>query len=991
MYEIASAANLYPFWLHDPVSLTRLSCTKKIFPGKKRITTVPENLFTAGFRLLRLFHSYAICIAVLFFLALPLHASTSSAVTENSNKHDTSHTYIVDTIHIQIHGSPDHEKKWQTMARNLIVCRKGTVCSDKTVDQSRAVLLQSGKFKDVSVTVTRTGSRTRVLTFSLTPVRIIRTIRIVGEYPFFESEIHNIMTIRRGSSFSRKTILMQQEIIRSFLTEKGFIHPQVTIDVDTAQDHEYCTVLVDIELDKYIRVRNIAVTGNTLLSEFRIKRNMRIWRNRFIPGQGGRFIEKELIKDVKKIQRFYWNRGFAECRITLSTDVDTASQSVNITLDINEGPRYKIKLSHADTVARKRVRWKRSIRKEIVLDKEGNINNFGIRKSIERIKRFYRTKGYHRPAVTARDSLVEYNGDSTHYIIFTLDPGYRTTVEAMSIEGNEYFTKDKINRQILTGSGRLLEKKYFDAETLEKDILAIKALYLQHGFAYIDISKKIIENLQTHTVSVVLTINEGKQIFIDSVSFSGLTVLDRAHACSVITCSKGSPFDRYVIENDVSVLSRHIAEKGYPYVKIASVIAMDPDSNTAHVEFTVEENNYVTIGPVYYQGNFKTKRSLLNTEMIVQQGEPFSLLKVMEGQKNVRNLDIFRSVTYRIIGLQEKLTQLPLFIELEERKPYYLNASIGYESDALFYTEARLGNRNFLGLNKDIVLGGKLSKVMKRTTFSFTEPRLLGTKTSAAIELYFEKETKEGFSVQTYGTTFGINRKITKQITVNSNLLYQRRTQLHGAQNPLYPPRHIVMFSPSAVIDKRDSFVRPRHGFYSALHIDFSKGIDRSFDDFIRYRTDLKYYYTPFERITAALRGQLWHLDPYGKTKTVPLDQLFDLGGSADVRGFRDNFLFFTLNNGTMIEKVGYSAIAANMETRIDLGANFELALFFDLGALRNKFIKQSLDDIHYSAGAGLRYLTPVGPLGVLYGFKLRGEPYDTHIGQFHFSFGYTF
>ena len=47
-------------------------------------------------------------------------------------------------------------------------------------------------------------------------------------------------------------------------------------------------------------------------------------------------------------------------------------------------------------------------------------------------------------------------------------------------------------------------------------------------------------------------------------------------------------------------------------------------------------------------------------------------------------------------------------------------------------------------------------------------------------------------------------------------------------------------------------------------------------------------------------------------------------------------------------------------------------------------------DSFRTSVGMGLRYITPIGPIGLLYGQKIDPRPGETS-GQFHFSIGYTF
>ena len=88
-----------------------------------------------------------------------------------------------------------------------------------------------------------------------------------------------------------------------------------------------------------------------------------------------------------------------------------------------------------------------------------------------------------------------------------------------------------------------------------------------------------------------------------------------------------------------------------------------------------------------------------------------------------------------------------------------------------------------------------------------------------------------------------------------------------------------------------------------------------------------------------------------------------------------------------------YSLLMAmgSVEARIDLGASFELALFYDIGRISDTFgASHDTAGWRSTTGAGIRYITPVGPIGFLYGFKLDPRE-DESSGRLHFSIGYTF
>ena len=135
--------------------------------------------------------------------------------------------------------------------------------------------------------------------------------------------------------------------------------------------------------------------------------------------------------------------------------------------------------------------------------------------------------------------------------------------------------------------------------------------------------------------------------------------------------------------------------------------------------------------------------------------------------------------------------------------------------------------------------------------------------------------------------------------------------------------------------------------------------------------------------------GRAGIIDPVGSTDKVPEDQLFFLGGTASVRGFGENLLRYDTDGDPLGGRV---AIAGTVEARIDLGRRLELACFFDTGRVTETLEPAARDTKGFrsSAGIGLRYLTPIGPVGFLYGHKLDRKPGES-AGRFHFTIGYTF
>jgi outer membrane translocation and assembly module TamA len=94
----------------------------------------------------------------------------------------------------------------------------------------------------------------------------------------------------------------------------------------------------------------------------------------------------------------------------------------------------------------------------------------------------------------------------------------------------------------------------------------------------------------------------------------------------------------------------------------------------------------------------------------------------------------------------------------------------------------------------------------------------------------------------------------------------------------------------------------------------------------------------------------------------------------------------------------GHTMLESSAELRAPVWGNFSAVLFADAGNVWNNAWDFNLNDLRYDVGPGLRYLTPVGPLRLDFGYQLKqipgllidGKP-EAHRFRVHFSIGQAF
>jgi len=388
----------------------------------------------------------------------------------------------------------------------------------------------------------------------------------------------------------------------------------------------------------------------------------------------------------------------------------------------------------------------------------------------------------------------------------------------------------------------------------------------------------------------------------------------------------------------------------------------------------------------------------LKSEIKMRPGEPFSLVEMLEGQRRLQNQAIFRSVLFKPVGLGTEAERIHLFIELEEKKPLYLQLGGGYESEQGWFGRTRFGDRNLFGSNKHAWAGGSYSQIGYRIECGLTEPRLFRSRTSASLNALHEDIHEKGmsFGVRRYGTSLGFNRRLMKPLLSGLTFGYENRNvkgkislsdSLTEEEQKMAEPRNTLLTTVSLVYDKRNSFIRPKKGMFSSFTLDVSQGIDNPFDDFNKYRWDIKWFLTPLEPLTLASMLRTGFVHARREGQQLAGDRLFYLGGTSTVRGYHENLLEYDSEGAS---RGAERALSVNLELRLDVGMNFELAGFYDFGQLRHSLTGAWPGSFRTSAGGGLRYITPIGPIGALYGYKLQRRSGESP-GAFHFSLGYTF
>ncbi len=109
-------------------------------------------------------------------------------------------------------------------------------------------------------------------------------------------------------------------------------------------------------------------------------------------------------------------------------------------------------------------------------------------------------------------------------------------------------------------------------------------------------------------------------------------------------------------------------------------------------------------------------------------------------------------------------------MELEEKKPYYIQSGVGYDTERRFYANILAGDRNLFGFNKNIYAGGEISQIGYRGDLGISEPRFLGTRIKSEVNMFTEtrEEFNTDFGTRERGVSLSFNRKLFQKFNAGS-------------------------------------------------------------------------------------------------------------------------------------------------------------------------------------------------------------------------------
>jgi outer membrane protein insertion porin family len=371
-------------------------------------------------------------------------------------------------------------------------------------------------------------------------------------------------------------------------------------------------------------------------------------------------------------------------------------------------------------------------------------------------------------------------------------------------------------------------------------------------------------------------------------------------------------------------------------------------------------------------------------------------------------------------------------IELQEGKPLSILYGVGYQytPDAPSYASdpflvGGVSYNNLFGRMLSAGLEGQISVSGRyRLQLSYRDPYLFNRDLTLTSYFFATREPIQDVDIDRLGLVNEVSHYFGHYLRVALRQEYQRITPVNPENLSFIEANDFPRFDqpikeatigPTAFYDRRDDPIDPHRGYYTSLAVKYAFPLFSAEARYTKFSTQAAYF-QPIGKSVVAGSLRLGGIFPYGPpTIQVPIAERFFAGGQSTGRGFEQDLLGIpgesvdydtraTLHTGsgngscapTFPNAAAYDCnagphivggngfFAANAEFRFPIFGDLGGTVFYDLAQVWREFADLNFrfegeDGLRQTAGIGLRYMTPIGPLRAEYGMPLQPKmiPYD--------------
>jgi outer membrane protein assembly complex protein YaeT len=908
-----------------------------------------------------------------------------------------------------------------------ISVRPGSPLSRRDVQSSIKSLYATGNFRDIRVETTPAANGAAEVTFALFINYRVTRVTWDGLGGTDRERAERELSVHTGDVLSLNAVDRSSTAVQQFLNRTGFLEaavdPETTFDRATSS----ATVIFHVAEGPAAHVGSVSIQGDTtpfptpeLIAQ--MKRG---------PGKAFRVSDARL--DAERMERFMINRDYRKADVRyLGEKYDPKTKTVALRFSATAGPIVRVEVVGVP---------RHDVRHVLPFAKNQAYSEDVVESTADAIVRQYQQQGYFN--VTADpESKLEGNVWTT---TFRVNPGPHFKLSAVTFAGNKQIPSKELAGIVQTSSGggfRSLVATLFRRPTgitsaqLSADRDALESYYRLHGFSEAQVAAAVVTtNAATGTMQVEYPITEGPQTIVRAVRIEGNEQVPSRDLPKPIL-KTGQPLDPQALRTDLINIESYYAARGNAEVQVIPRPDLSADKTSATMTYVIAEGPKIKVGDVVVRGNTYTRPDVITRTANLDSGDPFSYTKILEAQRDLYNLGAFQRVEIQPEQAGTNVGERNVVIQVAEGKDVTLGGSIGgVERSGAGVTalaSASIAHRNLFGTGRYLGAEIVFAPHEREDAFlTYREPFVGRFNVPLNFSVFQTDEYRPNARVRQRGTSVELTKVAGLQTRWSVRYEYRIGDCIQGSlceQAALHvlpgvdrsiTDINISSITPTFFWDRRDDPIDPHRGFFTTAFLEYAFPVFSATANFSKEYVQGSYYLPVTARSVFAVSTRVGFIQPLGfvtdpvtgdRTRPiVPFTERFTGGGETSHRAYSLDLLGDACTvtadgcvGGTLLrlfdENGKFTGIAplggnglflTNIEYRFPIFSTVGGAVFTDIG---NTYATQAihLNDLKYGVGAGVRYISPLGPIRFDIGYKLRRESYEKRLAYF-ITLGYAF
>ncbi|ODC04242.1 outer membrane protein assembly factor BamA [Terasakiispira papahanaumokuakeensis] len=752
---------------------------------------------------------------------------------------------------------------------------------------------------------------------------------------------------------------------------------------------------------------------------------------------------------VEGLQRVSAGTVFAELPLRVGQTVDTQALSDAAKKVFKSGLFDDLKLARDHDVLIVKVQERPMLS---ALDIEGNqkvstddlkagLKQTGLeegqvfrRSTLEKIQleleRMYHAQGRYNASITTD---VEKMPRNQVKVSIQINEGTVATIKRINIVGNHAFDNDT-----LLGRFELEEDSpwslfssadQYSREKLTGDLEKLRSWYLDRGYLRFSIeSTQVSISPDKQDIYITVNVHEGDRYKVSQVDLAGDLILDKSKLEPLIALQAGQTFSRSLMTASSEAIRQRLGAEGYTYANVNGAPNIDDEKKEVAIRFVVDPGRRHYVRQISFRGNVTTQDEVLRREMTQMEGGWASTDKIQQSKANLERLGYFKTVNVETHKVPGRSDQIDVDYNVEEQASGSISASVGYSQSSGIIYGAQLSQRNFLGTGNTVSVGANKSDYRTSYNFNYYNPYYTIDGISRGYDVFYRKTNYDetdvsNFATDTYGANVTYGYPISNDTRLSLSLGFDetriRAEEIGGA----IAVQEITEFTDEYGDDfwawkatgrwtqnRLNKGVLATAGSYQTVSLEVAvPGSDYTFYK-LNYRGQK--YFPIAQDWSLKFRTDLGYGAGFGDYKRLPFYENYYSGGLGSVRGYESNTLgprgtpsAAARADGEDGDPFGGNILAeGSIELIFPLPfvedqSSMQTTLFLDGGTVFSDDCYDvstdcssgiSGDELRFSTGIGLTWLTALGPLTFSVAKALNPDDED-ETQFFQFSLGQTF